>query len=106
MPNKKTKTAIGVGAGLIAAGAVAGYYFFASKNAKKNRKIVASWATKLKRDTEKKIKTLAAMDKSAVTKVIEQTASLYKGVGGISTKDLSAAVSELKKNWQKLVKAK
>lgn len=103
--NKKTKLAIGVGAGLAAAGAAAAsYYFFASKSAKKNRKVVASWATKLKHDAEKKIKTLESMDKSAVIKVIEKSASALKNAGGIDKKDLSAAVAELKKNWEKLVK--
>jgi hypothetical protein len=104
MTNKRTKAAIGVGAGLIAAGAAAGYYFFASKGAKKNRKIVASWATKMKRDTEKEVKSLGKMEKSAVTKVINKVSTAYKGLEGIKMKDLSAAVSELKKNWQKLVK--
>lgn len=105
MANKKTKLAIGVGTGLLAAGAV-GYYFFAGKDAKKNRKIATSWANKLKRDAEKKIKTLKSMDRSAVIKVIEKTAAVFKGSGDVSKKDLSAAVNELKKNWQKLVKEK
>jgi hypothetical protein len=104
MVNKKTKVAIGVGAGLAAAGAAAGYYFFASKDAKKNRKIVASWATKLKKDAEKEIKSLKKMEKTSVEKIIGKVSSAYKGMEGINAKNLSAAVSELKKNWKKLVK--
>jgi hypothetical protein len=105
MADKKTKVALGVAAGLIATGA-AGYYFFASKKAKKNRKIAASWADSLKRDAEKKIKLLKSLDKTAVTEVIESVAAAYRGAGKVSKKDLSAAVSELKKNWQKLAKKK
>lgn len=104
MANKKTKAAIGVGAGLVAAGAAAGYYFFASKDAKKNRKIAALWASNLKKDVEKKIKVLKSIDKFAVAEIIEKAAATYKSVGKISKKDISTAASELKKNWKKLVK--
>jgi hypothetical protein len=103
MANKKTKLALEIGAGLLAMG-TAGYYFFTSENSKKNRKIIASWANNLKRDVDKKIKVLKSLDKSAVANVIEKTAAAYKGSGGVSAKDLSAVVSELKKNWKKLVK--
>lgn len=106
MTSKKTKIAVGVGTGLLAAGTAAGYYFFASKTAKKNRKIVASWATKLKRDTEKHIKVLKKMDKTAVIKMINKAAAAYKGVEDVSAKDLAAAVTELKRNWKKMVKTK
>lgn len=104
MTNKKTKAAIEIGAGLLAAGAAAGYYFFASKSAKKNRKIAAKWANDLKKDAEKKIKVLKNVDKIAVTKVIEQAATAYSCVKDVGKKELTTAVSELKKNWQKLVK--
>lgn len=105
MTIKKTKIAIGVGTGLLAAGA-AGYYFFASKDAEKNRKIVASWATKLKKDVEKEVKAIKSNKEPVVKKIIDKVSKAYKGLEGVNMKDVSAAVSELKKNWDKIVKAK
>ncbi len=111
MTNKKTtktmKVVGGVGAGLVAAGAAAaGYYFFASKDAKKNRKVAATWATDLKKNIESEIKAVSSMEKEAVMNVIEKAVGVYNDIEDINKKDLAKAASELKKNWQKLVKPK
>ena len=67
-------------------------------------KIAAKWANDLKKDAEKKIKVLKNVDKIAVAKVIEQAATAYSSAKEVGKKELTTAVSELKKNWQKLVK--
>ena len=70
----KQKTKV-IGAGVLAAGATAaaaGYYFFASKNAEKNRKIAAKWASDLKSDVMKESKKLQNIDRATVIKIVDK----------------------------------
>ncbi|HAO64939.1 TPA: hypothetical protein DCQ44_03095 [Candidatus Taylorbacteria bacterium] len=111
LSSKKTRTStkakvavgVGIGAGLLAAGA-AGYYFFASQDAKKHRKIAVAWAKNFKSDVEKEVKMLALTEKPAVEEAIERVVATYTGLEGVGLKELKKAASELKKNWNKLVK--
>ena len=82
--------------------AAAGYYFFASKNATKHRKIVASWATEMKKDVLKQAKQLKTFDRAALSGIIDGVEKAYEGVRKLDAKDLRRAAAELKDNWQKL----
>ncbi|MEK7156916.1 MAG: hypothetical protein AAB790_03895 [Patescibacteria group bacterium] len=90
--------------GVLAAAALAaaGYYFYASKNAKKNRQVAAKWATDMKRDVVKRAKALKNVDRAAVAAVVEQSARAYKGIRGLDRGEVERAAKELKKNWQKI----
>lgn len=87
-----------------AALAAAGYYFYASKNAKKNRQVAAKWATDMKKDVVKRAKTLKNIDRAAVAAIIEQSARAYKGIRGLDRGEVERAARELKNNWQKIAK--
>lgn len=50
---RSNKLAVEIGAGIVAASAAAGYYFYGSKGAKKHRKIAAKWATAVKKEVIK-----------------------------------------------------
>lgn len=97
----KTEVALGVGAGLLAAGA-AGYYFYASKRAKKHRKVAVFWAKNLKEDVQKEIKKLKSLDQATITNAIDKAVKTYKGVRVVRREDLMRAIRELKENWQEL----
>lgn len=99
---KKGRLARGVLAA--AALAAAGYYFYASKDAKKNRRVAAKWAGELKKDVVKRAKALKNVDRAAVVAIVEQSARAYKGIRGLDRKEVERAASELKKNWQKIAK--
>lgn len=90
--------------GVLAAAALAaaGYYFYASKNAKKNRQVAAKWAIDMKRDVVKRAKALKNVDRAAVAAIVEQSARAYKGVRGLDRGEVERAAKELKKNWQKI----
>lgn len=93
-----------LGKGVLAAAALAavGYYFYASKDAKKNRQVAAKWAIDMKRDVVKRAKALKNVDRAAVAAIVEQSARAYKGIRGLDRKEVERAARELKKNWQKI----
>lgn len=101
---KSSKTGLGLAA-LAAAGAAAaaGYYFYASENAPKHRKIAAKWAGNLKRDVVKEAKKLRKIDKAAVMKIVNQAQAAYTKNGPkIDKEALMKAASELKKHWDEI----
>ena len=88
-----------------AAAGAAGYYFYASTNAKKHRKIAAKWAGDLKEDVIKQARVVGdKVDKQAIMNVVDGVASAYETVRGINRNDIQKAAGELKKNWDKLTK--
>ena len=99
-----SKAGLGIAA-LAAAGAAAaaGYYFYASENAPKNRKIAAKWAVNMKKDVLKEAKKLKKIDKAAVMKLVNQAQSAYAKNGPkIDKEALMKAAMELKKNWDEI----
>ena len=92
--------------GVLAAAALAaaGYYFYASKNAEKNRQVAAKWAVDMKRDVVKRARALKNVDRAAVAAIVEQSARAYKGMRGLDRSEVERAAKELKKNWQKIAR--
>ncbi len=95
----KGKVAAKVAAGLIAA-AAAGYYFYGSKQAKQHRKIVAKWATDMKKEVVREAKRLKELNAKDFAKIVDTAARTYRGVQSIDAADLKRAASELKSNWE------
>lgn len=94
-----------VGAGVLAAAAAgAAYYFYGTKKAPQHREAASKWAKGLKRDALKKMKKLEKLSGTTTATVIEEAAAAYRGMEGVSKKDVDAAVEELKKNWTKMKK--
>lgn len=105
MAKKKISTgalAAEVGAGLAAAAAAgAGYYFYASKDAKKNRKVAAKWANSFKKDVLKEARRMGKnLDAKTVANAVDAALATYQTASTISRSDLNRAASELKRNWQ------
>ncbi len=99
-----TKKGGGLGRGVLAAAALAaaGYYFYASKDAKKNRQIAAKWAGDLKKDVLQRAKALKNVDRAAVAAIVEQSVRAYKGVRNLDRGEIERAATELKNNWKKI----
>lgn len=99
--------AVEIGAGVLAAAALAGaagYYFYGTKNAQKHRHAASVWAKGLKRDTMKQMKKLEKIDAKSVAAAIDKASSAYRGAKGVADADVDMAVDELKKNWSKMKK--
>ncbi len=96
----KKETGMAVGAGAFAVGAAAaGYYFYASKDAKANRKIAATWAADMKKEVVSKAQTLGALDRESFMKIIDRAAELYNGARKASAEEILHAATELKANY-------
>lgn len=98
---KGSRAGLGLAA-LAAAGAAAaaGYYFYASENAPKHRKIAARWAGDMKRDVLKEAKALKKIDKAAVMKLVDKAAKAYSKNGPkVDKQALIRAAKELKAHW-------
>ncbi len=102
MAKAKQKRGGGIRVGLLAAaGAAAGYYFYASKDAKKHRKIASQWAGKLKTEVVKQARRVQDLDKKKILKIVNKAAA--QAAESVNRKDVVRAAAELKSNWQKLV---
>jgi hypothetical protein len=95
------KVAAQIGAGLLAAGA-AGYYFYASPTAEKNRKIAAKWAGDMKREVVREAKRLKQVNAKDFAKVVDTVARTYAGVRSVNMQDVQRAARELKANWERV----
>lgn len=100
--DKKTTQALEIGAGVAAVAALAGagYYFYASKDAKKHRQAASKWATGLKREVVKQAKKLEKLDARSVARIVDDAAMAYEDVKSLKKEDLRAAMKELKANWK------
>lgn len=100
-PINKKKVGLEVGLGLAAvAASAAGYYFYASKDAVKNRKKVAKWATDMKSDVIEQAKKMKKFDQRVYKTIVDESMRAYKSVKSIDPKDLALAAAELKSNWK------
>lgn len=102
--SKSSRAGLGLAA-LAAAGAAAaaGYYFYASENAPKHRKIAAKWAGDMKKDVVREAKKLKKIDKAAVMKIVNQAQAAYAKNGPkIDKEALVKAATELKKHWDEI----
>lgn len=102
----KSGTVRKVGTGVLAAAALAaaGYYFYASKDAKKNRQVVSKWAVDFKKDVVKRAQSLKNINRASVAAIVEQSARAYKGVRDLDRSEVERAAKELKQNWQNIAK--
>jgi hypothetical protein len=100
--NKKIGLGAKIGAGLVAAGAVAaaGYYFYGSKNAKQHRGTASTWANNLKKEVLREARGLKNMSAGDFADVVDSVVTTYKGVRSINAADLKRATNELKSNWK------
>ncbi len=102
--SKNDTSGVAIGAGVLAGAAAiaAGYYFYASKDAKKHRQIVVKWANDLKGDVVREAKKLKKIDKASIMKIIDQVSEVYHTGRNIEKGDVMRAVKELKNNWKEL----
>lgn len=102
----KTKGKVGFGllaATVTAASVAAGYYFYASKSAKKHRRIAAKWANDFKGDVVRQARKVSNIDREALASIIDKASETYQSVRNIGPAELSRATKELKDNWRELV---
>lgn len=73
---KKTKVAVGIGAGLAAAGVAA--YLLTGKNGKQNRAKIARLSSAMKKEAAKELKKIKSAKAEDYIRIIEQLSQLKK----------------------------
>ncbi|QQR82578.1 hypothetical protein IPJ70_00475 [Candidatus Campbellbacteria bacterium] len=104
---KKTttnKVAVGTGIAALAAAAAGTYFFYASKDAKKNRAVVKAWSVKAKKDVVAELKQASAISEKGYHTTIKEVAERYKKLQKLDPKDVQAFVTELKGHWKNISK--
>ena len=103
---KKTKTAVAVGVGLTAAAAAAaaGAYFLTGKRGVKNRKKLATWATKAKAEAMREFQKMKVQNAAMYEKVVAQMEKKYRAMN-IDPVEVADLVSDLKKHWMVVSKS-
>ena len=78
----KGGTAGKVGLGLLAAtaGAAAGYYFYASKDAKNHRKIATKWTSEMKSEVMKVAKKAKNLDRKNLEQIVNNASKTFQGM--------------------------
>ncbi len=111
MANKKLeisnaqKLGIGVGLTTAAVAAVGAYFLYGTKDAKKNRKQVKSWALKAKGEVLGALEKADKMTQGEFNDLVSKVLATYATVEKVSKKDLAEFKQEMTENWQGLVKS-
>jgi hypothetical protein len=111
MANKKIdisnaqKLGIGVGLTTAAVAAVGAYFLYGTKDAKKNRKQVKSWALKAKGEVLGALEKADKMTQGEFNELVNKVVGAYAKVEKVSKKDLEEFKKEMGENWQGLVKS-
>ncbi len=79
--------------------AVAGYYFYAGKNAEKNRKNAAQWAKSFKKEVMKQLENAKEINRETVGQAVDRAVGVYESLRAVDTSELVKAAGELKDHW-------
>lgn len=102
--SKKTKrVAIGVGAGVLTAAALAaaaGYLL----SSKQQRAKVKAWAVKARREVAKNVRVAKRMGEKEYRRVVDQAVKRYGSMNKVNTAEILKTAGEMKAEWQRLRK--
>jgi len=98
--SKGSKEAIGLGVAAIAAAAAGAYYFYGSKDAKKNRKTVKSWMLHAKAEVMSEIEKMKVVNEGAYKEAVAKVIKKYKAMKGMDRAELAALVATLQGHWK------
>lgn len=97
-----TGKVLAVGAGIAALSAAA--YILFGPDAKKNRKKISGWATKMKGEIIEKFEKMQDVTEPIYNKVIDDVSKKYAKSKDIAAEELGGVVGELKKHWKTMNK--
>ena len=96
------KKIIGVGVGVAALSAAA--YLLFGPNGKKNRKVVKSWAVKMKGEIIEKFEEAKELTEPVYHEIIDKVQAKYAKLQNIDKKELNEVISEMKNSWKSIKK--
>lgn len=92
------KTVIGIGVGVAALSAAA--YVLFGPDGKKNRKVIRSWAVKMKGEIIEKFEDAKELTEPVYNQIIDNAKAKYAKLKNVDSKELEATVNEIKKHWK------
>jgi hypothetical protein len=104
---KKTaaeKVAVGAGVAALVAAAAGTYFFYGSKDAKKNRATAKAWSHKAKNEVIKELKKASATTEKSYHATVKDVAARYQKLQKLDPKEVAVFVSELKSHWKNISK--
>ncbi len=107
---KAVKRNLGVAAAAAAAGVAAAgagaYYFYASKDAKKHRKVAAAWMLKAEKEIKSQAGKLkdAAMNEKNYKQIVQTVSKKYQQANKVGGAELASFVKNLNGEWKKMKK--
>lgn len=87
----------------VAAASAAAYLLF-GPNGNKNRKMVKSWAVKMKGDVLEELETVQEVTEPMYHAIVDKVSEKYAQMKNIDTSELTAAVEDLRKHWKGMMK--
>jgi hypothetical protein len=103
---KKQQSSHALLKGAAALTAIAGAYFlYGAKDAKKNRKVVKSWAVKAKGDVLEKMEKIQDITEGDYMKILDTVRARYEKTKNVTTNELNDLMKELKGHWKDISKA-
>jgi gas vesicle protein len=99
--HRHNNNAVGVGILAFAVGAIAGM-FLAPKSGKQSRAELASWATNMSEDLDKRLKTTKDMTMEKYNETVDEVAYKYRKLNGIKQVELDDFVLDLKERWERI----
>lgn len=95
---------IGLGAGIAAATAAA--YMMYGPDAKKNRKIVKSWALKMKGEIAEKFENAKELTEPVYHDILNKAQAKYSALKNVDTSEVEGVVAEIRKHWKSMTATK
>jgi hypothetical protein len=103
--SRGARTAVGVGAALAVAAAVAaGVHLMSGKRGVKNRAKMKGWALKARAEIRDQVEKLKTIDKEAYHAIVDGVTRRYRGVKNVDPEEIRAMTAELKGHWSNIHK--
>ncbi len=98
----KVGTALAIGAGVAALGAVT--YFFFGPQGKKNQKKVKGWMIKMKGEVVEKLEQAKEVTQPIYNEIVDKVASTYSKASSVDKAELIKLATDLKRQWNNISK--
>lgn len=99
-----TGAIIGIGAGIAAATAAA--YLMYGPDAKKNRKVVKSWAVKMKGEILEKFENAKEITEPVYHEILDKAMTKYSALKNVDAAEVAGVVAEIRKHWKSMTAKK
>jgi gas vesicle protein len=96
--NKKANMAMGVGAGVLAAGAAA--YLLFGPEGKKHRKQIQGWAVRMKGEMIEKFEEAKELTEPVYHRIVDEVADRYQKLKNVDQAELDELVTDIRKHWK------